>query len=421
MTQLQKMSLSQGVLIGLSVFFLFTLGCPSAAKQNRLSIWTVEGELDGAYQYVQGLIEEYVALNVESLPGLEIELENKPVEILREDFATASLAGNAPDIVWTVSDHVGSFVDADLILSLDEEIDQNKYLPGVLRTVRLDDSLWAIPVNNGNHLMMMYNKELISKPPRNTDELITMGVELTKGERHALVFDQTQPFYLVPWLGGYGGEVFESDGVSPQLNTEEMVRALSFLQELKFVHGIIPRESGYNAADTLFKEGKAAMIINGDWALGEYINKFGDKLGIANIPMVSETGLWPRPFTSGKFIMLSKGLQDSEAKKTLALDFADFATNLKNQQDLVYYLNRLPATVEAFESQLSEDPHVTRLLRESAAQMEVGVPMPAVAELRYAWDSMRPWMTKVLNGKATPREAALGMQNDVESVMALRR
>jgi hypothetical protein len=27
----------------------------------------------------------------------------------------------------------------------------------------------------------------------------------------------------------------------------------------------------------------------------------------------------------------------------LLLDFIRFATNLKNQQDLVYYLNRLPA------------------------------------------------------------------------------
>jgi arabinogalactan oligomer/maltooligosaccharide transport system substrate-binding protein len=79
-------------------------------------------------------------------------------------------------------------------------------------------------------------------------------------------------------------------------------------------HGILPKESDYNGADTLFKEGKAAMIINGDWILGEYLNLMGDKLGVARIPMVSETGIWPAPYTSGKFMMLSKELQDNERK-----------------------------------------------------------------------------------------------------------
>jgi arabinogalactan oligomer/maltooligosaccharide transport system substrate-binding protein len=421
MKHLLKLSLTQGVLLGLTAFSLFTLGCPSAAKENQLTIWTVEGELDGAYQYVQGIIDEYLALNEAFNPGLEINLENKPADTLREDFATASLANNPPDILWTVSDHVGPFVDADLILALEEEIDPGKYIDGVLETVTLDQSLWALPVNNGNHLMLMYNRDLLPTPPQNTDELIALGRDLSKGERVALVFDQTQPFWLVPWLGGFSGKVFLEDGVTPDLNSPEMIQALTFIQELKFVHGLIPTESGYNAADTLFKEEKAAMIINGDWALGEYISIFGDKLGVARIPMISETGLWPSPFTSGKFLMFAKDLAKSPIKKALALDFADFVTNLKNQQDLVYYLNRLPATVEAFENELSEDPFVTELLIQSADQMSVGTPMPAVTEMRYAWDSMRPWMAKVLNGTATPREAALGMQQDVESILAVRK
>jgi len=55
-------------------------------------------------------------------------------------------------------------------------------------------------------------------------------------------------------------------------------------------------ECDYDAADSLFKEGKAAMIVNGDWSLSSYLTDEVKKkvdLGIARIPKVTETGLWP--------------------------------------------------------------------------------------------------------------------------------
>ncbi len=69
----------------------------------------------------------------------------------------------------------------------------------------------------------------------------------------------------------------------------------------------MPVECDYDAADALFKEGKAAMLINGDWSLTSYqmpeVRKKVD-LGVARIPMISQTGLWPTPMTSGIYFML---------------------------------------------------------------------------------------------------------------------
>jgi len=46
-----------------------------------------------------------------------------------------------------------------------------------------------------------------------------------------------------------------------------MIATLNFLYSLKSPKAIVPAESDYNGADTLFKEGKAAMIITatGHW------------------------------------------------------------------------------------------------------------------------------------------------------------
>ena len=67
--------------------------------------------------------------------------------------------------------------------------------------------------------------------------------------------------------------------------------------------------------DSLFKTDKAAMIINGDWSLGEYKKLMGDNLGVAHIPKVSATGIWPAPYTSGKFFMISKDLAGRQARR----------------------------------------------------------------------------------------------------------
>ncbi|MGC8838812.1 MAG: extracellular solute-binding protein, partial [Anaerolineae bacterium] len=365
---------------------------PKPPEKISLVLWTKEGEADQALQFVKSLADAYTAAH----PNVTFEVVNKDVETLREDFQTASLAGAPPDLLWTVNDHAGPFVAADIIQPVDGLFDLSKYVDSALAAVQLEGKTWGVPIANGNHLMLLYNKDLIAEPPKDTDELFAKGKELTKGEMYALVWNQTEPFWLVPWLGGFGGKVFADDGVTPTLNTPEMVATLKFLHEMKFTHKIIPPESDYNGADTLFKEGKAAMIINGDWSLGAYKEVLGDKLGVARIPKVTATGEWPKPYTSGVFFMLPKGL--SGAKLEAVKDFIAFVTSKENQLEMVRKLSRLPALKEALDDPLiTQDP----ILKGSADQMVVGTPMPTVVEMRCNWDAMKPEMQAVLANSKT--------------------
>jgi len=84
--------------------------------------------------------------------------------------------------------------------------------------------------------------------------------------------------------------------------------ALQFMADLKFKDAVMPKDADYNAADGLFKDGKAAMIINGDWSLGGYTDPkaLGDKLGVAPIPQITSTGKWPAPYAAGAFYMIPR-------------------------------------------------------------------------------------------------------------------
>ena len=307
-----------------------------------------------------------------------------------------------PELLWTVNDHAGPFTAAGLIQPVEGLFDMSLYVP----SVELDGHTWAVPITSGNHLMLLYNKDLMAEPPATTDDLIKMGQELTTDDTYALVYNQTEPFWLAPWLGGFDGSVFADDGVTPTLNTPEMIATLQFLYDIKYTTPIVPIESDYDGADTLFKEGKAAMIINGDWSLGGYQEALGDKLGVAPIPKVSATGTWPAPYTSGTYFMIPKSLEG--AKLTVVVDFIKFVTNEENQIKLIEERSVLPGLLTALDSDLiTNDP----ILAGSAAQMSKGTPMPSVLEMRCNWDAMKPEMQAVLADTKTPEAAAEAMQS----------
>jgi len=374
-----------------------------AMEEVLIALWTKEGEADGGFQYVKSLTDAYTEMH----PNVKFEVVNKEVETLREDFQTSSLAGDPPELLWTVNDHAGPFTAADLIMPLDELFDMSQYVDSVV----MDGMTYAVPISSGNHLMLVYNKELLPEAPKSTDELIEVAKQFT-GETKALVYNQTEPFWLVPWLGGFGGSVFAEDGVTPTLNTPEMVSTLQWLLDMKTTYGIVPSESDYDGSDTLFKEGKAAMIINGDWSLGGYSEVLGDKLGVAPIPQVAGAG-WPKPYTSGTYFMLPKGLEG--ATLDAVVDFVKFATNEENEIKQLETLNRLPALRVVLDNpMISEDP----ILAGSAEQMSYGTPMPSVLEMRCNWDSMKPEMLAVLAGTKAPEQAAADMQTAAETCVS---
>jgi len=117
----------------------------AALKATNILLWTKEGEADQALQYV-----EYLANLFSNLyPRISFEVVNKNVEVLREDFQTASLAGTPPDLLWTVSDHAGPFTTAKLIQPVDALFPLATYVTSAVNAVKLGGKTWGVPISNG--------------------------------------------------------------------------------------------------------------------------------------------------------------------------------------------------------------------------------------------------------------------------------
>lgn len=359
---------------------------PVAAQDGvAFELWTKEGEADGSLQWVQKLAADYTAAN----PDVTISVVQKEVggsESLRIDFQNQSFAGNPPALLWTVADHLGPFTAAELLLQLDDLIDTSMYVEGGVAAMQTPDgATFGVPINVGNHLMLYYNMDMIAECPADSDALIEAAKANSDAAagQYGIVYRQDESFWLVPFLGGYGGEVFAEDGVTPTLDTDAMVNALTFMNDLEFVHGVMPVEADYQIADDLFKQGKAAMTINGDWTLGSYA-ELDFPVGVCPIPMIVGYEN-PKPYVAGNFFMISKAVADDSALQERVIDFVKFATNTETQVLQLQTLKRLPSKLEAL-----ADPSITSdpLLAGSAAAMQNGVPQPTNLEMRCVFDAM---------------------------------
>ena len=388
-----------------------------AAAPVKLTMWTKEGgsQLD--------LVKAIVADCAKADGSYTVDIVNYDVEKLRENFLTSALAGTGPDILWTVNDHAGPFTTADVIDPVDNlGFDATKFVPAAYDATLVNGQHWGIPLSYGNNLMLLYNKKLIDHAPADTAEMVKMAQDfmVKNPKKVGLAFNQTEPFWLVPWLGGFGGKVFSDDGKTPSLNTPEMVKTLALVSGFKNSDKITPKECDYNCADSMFKSGDAAMIINGDWSLGSYAGSGADitatkniDLGVAPFPKITGADV-PQPFTSGTYIMFPKGQADD--KRAAAIKLTQCLISDPVQLRWVKEQKRLPS-IQA----LYKDPAVTSdpiLASASAALLAGGTGMPPFASMRCNWDAMKPQLQDVMAGKTTPEDAAKAMQTAAEKCVA---
>lgn len=385
------------------------LGCAEDDGVTRIQLWHQMQTEDRAV--LARVIEAYDAQNY----SVQIEVIYKETEELRSSFQSAALAGLGPDLIYGPSDQVGPLATMQFVQPLDQWFSNDECARFDDRAVvKFKGKTYQLADRIGNHLALVYNKKLLPIPPRTTDELLQLGREATKDltgdgitDQWGIVWNFTEPFFFIPWLSGFGGWVLD-DNAHPSLNTAAAANAFRFVRSLREDYKMVPPDCDYNTADALFKEGRAAMLINGPWSWSSY-GAAGIDYGLARIPQVSSTGLWPAPMVSPLGYSMNvhcKGRQLDAAVLLLKYLLSDSV-----QQQFVESTGIIPSSLAVrSDSMYVTRPHVA----ESLSQFEVGKAMPIVPELRAVWDAMRASYQSVLGGNLTPEDAAAKMQSDAE-------
>lgn len=403
-----KSYLTKIVLIPL--FSILLLSCGSKRNENEIVIW--HNMRPEEKQVLQKQIKEFEKEN----PGIKVIELYKETEEMRSGYIIAAIGGQGPDLIYGPSDQVGPFVEMKIIKPLDEIFSEeylNEFNSNAL--IKFDNKLWQLADKLGNHLTLVYNKKLVPIPPKTDTELIEIGKALTKDltgngriDQYGLVWNYTEPYFFIPFLTGYGGWVLDSLN-NPTLNTNEMLNALQFIADLRDKYKIIPREADYDIADVLFKEGKAGMIINGDWSWSSYGNA-GIDYGVATLPLITSTGLYCKPMVAPKGFSINKNVTDE--KLPLVKRFLEFLNTPEKQLETALETKTYPTRKILYSNEklLSDD-----ILNNSQQQIQRGVPLPIITEMRAIWDAMRPQYQAILGGSIEPRRAVDLMQKNAEA------
>lgn len=395
------------IIAGLLLSATFLSGCARHQDPNRIVIWHQMRPDE------QSILRRQLSRYMESHPGIKVEELFKETETLRSAYVVGALAGQGPDLVYGPSDPVGVYVTTKSIQPL-EQVLPSLFLAAFDSAALLwyQGHLYQLADKIGNHLALVYNKKYILGPPETDLELIQLSKDIqarygqTGGRPnvYGLTWNYIEPFFFIPFFTGFGGWIFAEDGVTPTLDTPQMVEALKFIQRLRDVEKIVPNEADYEIADALFKDGKAAMLINGDWSWAGYQQK-GIDLGIAPLPRITSTGLWCAPMTSPKGFSVNVNVP--KEKMPLVVEVLEFLLSEECQLETVRALKTVPTRVS-----LRNHPDIVgdEILQNSIIQIAHGKPMPVVPQMRAVWDAMRSSYQAVMGGARSPEQAAMEMQ-----------
>lgn len=348
----------------------------------------------------------------EAHPNVTVELVQVPD--LSDKIVTAVPAGEGPDIVAFANDWIGRLAEAGIIVPLDSYIDRAEYestfIPTAVESQTYKGQIWGYP-EAMEAITLIYNKKLISADqlPKSTDELLANAAQWQTdhpGEYYFVYNAKSDAYFSAPWFYGAGAFFVKEDG-SVGLNTPEGVAAATFLQQLR---AVMPEEIDYGIADTLFKEGKAPIIMNGPWYIAD-VEKAGIDYGMVTIPTVSSSGKPGIPFVGVKTLMVTPNSKHPE----VAVDVLQFFTSKDSQIFLSQQNKTVPTNVAA-----AEDPAVQALttVANFSKQAAVGTPLPNTPYMSALWDPVAKMLEAVWTGGATPEQAVKTAQEAAETNIA---
>ena len=392
----------------------FLVNC-SDSSLKKIVVWSslrpIEREL--LQEKLEGFAKRY--------PDYQFSQLFYSPEELRTNFIISALAGKGPALIHGASDNIGPLSELKVIRSMEDLFNQ-EFLDSFITepfpaNTSFGGHLYQIADRVGNHLCLVYNKDLLMQPPQTMNELIEIGKKLVTDlniagtlDCYALAWNYTEPFFAVPFIGGYGGWILDEQN-NPTLNTEPVIKAARLIYDLANTYKIIPREADYETANALFLDRRVAMIINGPWSWATYQNN-GINIGLARIPKVNDTNLWPTPIVSPLGYSININLKGPELK--IARDLIAYLSSSPVQLAFARNFSIIPSRKDALEA---KDLRENEMWRSALDQMMVGRPMPVITELRWIWDAMRPAYQGIFTNQLTPEEAALEMQNLAEKLI----
>jgi len=394
----------------LTLLALMLVAAPLAAQQ--ITIWH-------AYRGGEKDAFEKVVANFNASQGkITATTLAVPYDAFADKITAAVPRGKGPDVFIYAQDRLGGWIEAgNTIEPIDFYLDKkltDRFIPTTMQAMTYRKAVWGLPLNY-KCLTMIYNKKLVATPPKTTAELVATAKKLTNASAgtFGLAYWYSNWYYHSPLFNAYGGGVFAADG-KPNVNNAANIKSVDLLMKWFEKDKILPAEPSTALITALFNEGKAAIVFNGPWFLGEISPKI--QYGIAMLPTVTEAGGKPlAPWMTVEGVYIAAPSKNKDA----AFEFAKYLTDVPAAKVMALQGRQTPANKNVYtDAQVAADP----VMKAFRAQVDTAVPMPNVPEMTMVWSPVTTAMNSVVRGAATPQAALDQAQKDVvQRIASLRK
>jgi arabinogalactan oligomer/maltooligosaccharide transport system substrate-binding protein len=396
------------------VFPAFAALAQAPAAPKEIIVWhAYRAEEKSAFEKVVAEYNKGAAAK-----GVKVTTLAVPYDAFADKISAAVPRGKGPDIFIYAQDRLGGWIAAgNTVEPIDFFLDKatkDRYIPTTLDAMTYRKQIFGLPLNY-KVITLIYNKKLVSTPPKTTKELVKLAQSLTNKSagRFGLAYSYADFYYHASLMNGFGGGVFDQEA-KPTLNRKENVKSLELLLKWIDKYEILPAEPSSALITSLFNEGKAAMIFSGPWFLGE-ISKNVD-YGLAMLPTISEADDKPmRPWMTVEGVYVAAPSKNKDA----AFSFVKYLTDKPAGVIMATEGRQTPANKFVY-----EDPKVAgdAILKAFRAQVDVAIPMPNLPEMTMVWSPATTAMNSIVKKSAKPKAAMAQAQQSVErDVAGLRK
>ena len=360
-----------------------------AFSEDTITVWVPS---DKGYN---GIIEIGKKFTEETGINLVVEYPDK----LEVKYESRAAVGQGPDIMIFAHDRFGGYAQAGLVREVKpSEEYKSKFEAFTWSAMNFNGKYFGYPIS-AETLSLIYNKDIISEPIENWEDVYALDKELSKQGKKAIMWDIKSPFFTWPLLTTNGAYAFGTNekGYNAKdvgVNNKGAHKSMAFLKEL-VDNKIIIADADYANAESAFNQGKVAMTINGPWAWAN-LDKNGMNYGLAVLPKLN--GNPSKPFVG----VLTAGISSATPNEELAREFIE--SYLLTNDGLRYMNNDKPIGVPAlksFNEELKKDFRVAATY-ENAIRGEV---MPNIPQMMPFWFGQQAAIADVLTDRQSIEDA----------------
>ena len=374
-------------------------------QATTLTVWnTMNDEETVTFKSV---IAEFEKAN----PDIKVSLVQVPFDQRDQKFTTAVQAGQGPDIMRAEIADVARWGSLGLLTDITSRVsaaDKRDFLPAAWAYYNYAGKIWGLP-QAPDALTIFYNKAMFKEAgikntqmPKTLAQLQTLCAKFPAGEG---IFLRADAYWVQPWVWGYGGNLVVPASKQILVGSSKSVAGMQAYKNLfsaKCAFANKDFSNDYGNAQTAFKNGKVAMIVNGPWSTADILQgpsfKSSSNLGVMVIP--KGPGGQGSPVGGNGFV-IAKGAKDVTASYKLM----QYLTSGPAQAAWAAKNNLLPSRASSYSLAAVKK---NRLITAFLPQMKVATARPVIPQGGQIYSDWGPNVQKILNGQVTAKVGMVG-------------